>query len=329
MQITCPKCATSYRIAEAAVGENGRSVHCVRCDHIWRVEPIAAPTVAGSIEPDEAAFRAELGKPDAVPSPPVVPTAEPLAPTSPMAGDTLDHPPVDDQMVAGTLISPAPELSSPGPVEEAAETSAPAALSDIPIPVEDAPPLVPAAGGDTQSPHAPQIENQREDIETVAARRARAAAKRRRGGFRIPLSVAIAAMLVACAALIGLRKDVVRHAPQTASLYASIGLPVNLRGLEFTEVKIGNEIHDGVSVLVVEGAVVNRVAMPVDVPRLRFALRNASGAELYSWTAQPGQPVLEPGARLPFRSRLASPPAEGHDVQVRFFTRRDAVAGLH
>ena len=31
---------------------------------------------------------------------------------------------------------------------------------------------------------------------------------------------------------------------------------------------------------------------------------------------------------MPFRSRLASPPADGHDVQVRFFTRRDAVAGL-
>ena len=42
----------------------------------------------------------------------------------------------------------------------------------------------------------------------------------------------------------------------------------------------------------------------------------------------PSQPVLEPGETLPFRSRLASPPGEGRDVQVRFFTRRDAVAGL-
>jgi hypothetical protein len=29
---------------------------------------------------------------------------------------------------------------------------------------------------------------------------------------------------------------------------------------------------------------------------------------------------------MAFRSRLAAPPAEGHDVQVRFFTRRDTVA---
>jgi hypothetical protein len=174
----------------------------------------------------------------------------------------------------------------------------------------------------------PQIDNDREDIETVAARRAQAAAKRRRGRLRIPLPVAIAAMLLACAALVALRKDVVRHAPQLASLYASIGLPVNLRGLDFADVKIGSEIHDDVPVLVIEGAIVSKVAMPVDVPRLRFSLRNASGAELYTWTAQPPQPVLEPGQRLSFRSRLASPPAEGHDVQVRFFTHRDAIAGL-
>jgi hypothetical protein len=55
-------------------------------------------------------------------------------------------------------------------------------------------------------------------------------------------------------------------------------------------------------------------------------LRNASGAEIYSWTAQPSQPVLEPFDSMPFRSRLAAPPPEGHDVQVRFFTRRDTVA---
>jgi hypothetical protein len=38
--------------------------------------------------------------------------------------------------------------------------------------------------------------------------------------------------------------------------------------------------------------------------------------------------VLEPGYKLAFRSRLASPPAGSHNVQVRFFTRHDAVAGL-
>jgi len=50
------------------------------------------------------------------------------------------------------------------------------------------------------------------------------------------------------AALLGWRRDVVRIMPQTASLYAAIGLPVNLRGLAFTRWR-HQGIHDGVPVL--------------------------------------------------------------------------------
>ena len=52
-----------------------------------------------------------------------------------------------------------------------------------------------------------------------------------------------------------------------------------------------------------------------------------AGKEIYSWTAMPGRTLLGPGETLPFRSRLASPPGESRDVSVRFFTRRDALAG--
>ena len=203
------------------------------------------------------------------------------------------------------------------------------ALSDIPIPVEDGPPLVPAADGDGPPVPAAEIDNGPPDIESVAARRARAAARKRRNRWRrIPLPVVIVALIAISAGLLGWRKDVVRYVPQLASFYSAIGMPVNLRGLAFTDLKIGNEIHDGVPVLVVEGLIVSMVSTPVEVPRIRFALRNATGAEVYSWTAQPSQPVLGAVETLPFRSRLASPPADGHDIQVRFFTRRDAVAGL-
>ena len=162
---------------------------------------------------------------------------------------------------------------------------------------------------------------------SAAGRAAQARQRRDRQQLRLPGLILV--LVALCAALLAWRKDMVRHVPQLASFYASIGLPVNLRGLAFTDVKIGSETHDGVPVLVVEGMIVSTVSMPVEVPRLRFALRNAAGAEVYAWTAMPTQSILEPGAKLPFRSRLASPPDDGHDVQVRFFTRRDAVAGLH
>jgi hypothetical protein len=128
--------------------------------------------------------------------------------------------------------------------------------------------------------------------------------------------------------LIVWRQDVVRAMPQTAGLFAAIGLPVNLRGLVFDDVVTTRDTHDGVQVLAVEGTIVSVSNRTADVPRLRFAVRNDQGHEIYTWTALPTRSSLEPGEKLPFRSRLASPPPEGRDVLVRFFNRRDMVAGV-
>jgi hypothetical protein len=66
----------------------------------------------------------------------------------------------------------------------------------------------------------------------------------------------------------------------------------------------------------------------VEVPRLRFAALNASGTEIYSWTALPTRSLLGPGETLDFQSRLASPPPETREVQVRFFNRRDLASPI-
>ena len=98
--------------------------------------------------------------------------------------------------------------------------------------------------------------------------------------------------------------------------------------MSFDNVTTTTETSDGVTVLVVDGSIASTSSRVVEVPRLRFSLRNRSGHEIYAWTAQPGRSLLPPGQTLAFRSRLASPPADGHDVIVRFFNRRDLVAGL-
>lgn len=198
----------------------------------------------------------------------------------------------------------------------------------------EAPPIAP-----DHLPEAAQIRDIKADpgtpasIETVAARRAprpRAERANRRGILRrlANAPVLIVASLAALIALISWRDKVVRHVPQTASLFAAVGLPVNLRGLTFENVTSSTEISDGLPVLVVEGTIVNVTRKPLDVPRLRFALRNNAGHEVYAWTAQPPKPMVGSGNGLVFRTRLASPPPDGRDVIVRFFNRRDVTAGL-
>jgi hypothetical protein len=138
-----------------------------------------------------------------------------------------------------------------------------------------------------------------------------------------------AALLVLLAfnvALIGARHEVVRYLPQTASLFAAIGLPVILRHPKFQNVRISKESQNNVSMLIVEGSFVSTSNRPVEVPRLRFAARDANGWEIYTWTTRPSRNILGPGERLDFRRRLGAPAKQAHDVIVRFFTVQDAEA---
>lgn len=148
--------------------------------------------------------------------------------------------------------------------------------------------------------------------------------------YRLPRPVAIG-LVVAVAtvvAVLSLRESIVRMVPSLAGTYAAIGLPVNLRGLEFRDVKTIQEIQDGVPVLVIEGEVVNVARHPVEVPRVRIAVLGPSQQELYSWTTLLQRSILADNEKVAFRSRLASPPPNGKEVLVRFLTRSDLTGSM-
>ena len=79
------------------------------------------------------------------------------------------------------------------------------------------------------------------------------------------------------AAVITWRTALVRTFPQTASLFATLHLPVNLRGLAFEDVKSSEEFDQGVMVLLVDGRIVNVTNRVVEVPRLRLGVRRGGG----------------------------------------------------
>ena len=222
------------------------------------------------------------------------------------------------------------------PSDAAAEWDAMAREEGEP-PVVDSPSI--SAGWPTQEDReddwssVPQ-EQVPSEVDTPPARRRLPLAR-----FRLPAmprlrSLPAAGLPTACAAMGALilalfiwRTDVVRLLPQTALFYKTVGLQVNLRGLAFKDVKIANETLDGKPVLVIEGTIVGETGKPVEVPRLRFAVRDAQGAEIYAWNAVLEQSVLKPGEHAFFKSRLASPPPEGRNIDIRFFNKRDLADG--
>jgi len=140
------------------------------------------------------------------------------------------------------------------------------------------------------------------------------------------VAVAAIGMLGLAVTAVGSRATIVRIMPDLAGVYAAISIPVNLRGLEFREVKSTREMQDGMPVLAIEGEVVNVVNHAVEVPRVRLAVLGPNGEELYSWTTHLQRSILADNERVSFRSRLASPPPEGRGVLVRFLTGSDLAA---
>jgi len=141
------------------------------------------------------------------------------------------------------------------------------------------------------------------------------------------LATACAAMGALVLAVVIWRAEMVRLLPQTAAFYKLVGLDVNLRGLKFRDVKVSSETVDGTTMLVIEGAITDDSNKPVELPRLRFSIRDAEGAEIYAWNTVLEQSFLGPGEKVVFKSRLASPPPGGRIVDVRFFNKRDITGG--
>jgi predicted Zn finger-like uncharacterized protein len=289
MLIVCPSCATSYMIDPASVGSAGRMVRCARCRATW----FAGASSPVTAEPDVNTFvggviaEAEAQTAGSPETPAPSPLPEPV------------HPFTDEDLTAE-------------PAEAEASVPAPKAIVD-------APSLVPPMG---------QVEPAIEaEAESFALRRQRLQSRRKRARRSSRWTAVVLVLVAFNVALIGARSELVRFLPQTASLFAAIGLPVNLRHMRFEDVQITNESESGMPILIVTGTIVSESDKAVEVPRLRFAARDQDGREIYTWTMRPDKSVLGPGDRLAFRTRLASPPKEAHDVMVRFFTANDAMAG--
>jgi predicted Zn finger-like uncharacterized protein len=324
MLIVCPNCATSYQVEPSSLGPAGRSVRCARCQGTW----FAANTEAmGAIAQAHRSDIAEFASPPAADDPAALP------PAAPIGQDLAAEPSAPAEAQAPSASAEAPQAAPAEPVDSDPQNDAPplaASPGDQPSepasPPEpqataDAPSLAPAEHGEAPAPP--------EDIESVAARHRRPGAMRRRTRSpMLSLPMVILALIAANVGLIGWRVEVVRWLPQTASLYAAIGLPVNLRGLTFSDIETRREVQEGVPVLIVEGFISNETRRVAQVPRLRLSVRNVDGHEIYAWTSLPARSAIPAGAMLPFRSRLASPPPETHEVLVRFFNKRDLVAGI-
>jgi hypothetical protein len=106
--------------------------------------------------------------------------------------------------------------------------------------------------------------------------------------------------------------------PQTSSLYAALGMPVNTRGIAFTSVSYRRETEAGQQVLTVNGTLVNVSGRDVPVPKIEVTLTDNSQRKVDHWVFSPGISQMKPGERIAFATRRTNPPSEARHLEMAF-----------
>ena len=131
------------------------------------------------------------------------------------------------------------------------------------------------------------------------------------------------AALAGVVLLIGVITTVYRHQvveawPQSASLYAKLGVKVAASGLKIGNTKTSKDVRNGQVVLTVSGALTNVTDRELAVPQLRIGLVDSDKRELYHWTVAPDVMMLKPGQSTHFVTKLSNPPDEAVNYRVEF-----------
>jgi hypothetical protein len=114
-----------------------------------------------------------------------------------------------------------------------------------------------------------------------------------------------------------LPNEIARVWPGAASIYGALGMDVNVVGFKIIATH-KSELNNSVPVIAISGQIINETDRELDVPKVRLAVRDQAGKEIYHWTVLADQSRLGPRQQGTFSARLESPPSDAVDLEVRF-----------
>jgi predicted Zn finger-like uncharacterized protein len=123
----------------------------------------------------------------------------------------------------------------------------------------------------------------------------------------IPWLVAACFLFSAVGAAIVYRSEIVRMWPKTATLFAKLGVPANLYGVDIQAVSVTTTLEANGPRIEVKGVLKSVSRKPEFVPYLKLTLVDPSGSEKLSWMIDPGIEVLQPGVAHRFSSSRTNP----------------------
>lgn len=279
--ITCPDCKTRYKATAQSIGDDGRTVRCVKCGSTW-FEP--APDVIDTI----------IADPDA------------LALADNVAEQT--QPPFSAELAPSSDFDPSLEnLSSDesGSETDSADQGPPIiSSSGLPPSVRPSPP-----SRESVNVGADVMMRDHVDREKLARRQ-----RTIRFIWAVPLLLVILATIIAYFN----RQEIVNRLPQMASIYQMVGIEVRAGGLEIDPPQARTVLVDGSPVIRVESVVRNLTREPKLVPLIELTLHDIDGQGLIQWYVEPDPKQIDGLGRLVFTSEIVDPPAGAVGLRVKF-----------
>jgi predicted Zn finger-like uncharacterized protein len=288
--IACPNCGTRYQVPFATLGAGGREVQCAQCGKPWHAKSVPPP-----------------------PAPPRAP-----APVDPDALFGADDEDALDRAFEQTA-SLAAAAAEPEPGGKPLDPGHARTLAEIRAAIAPKPKKPAASPPDDSLQKAKQSFDRRQ---ADASRRLPLARMRR--GARLGAVAALALLLVGGFVF---RTEIVSGLPSLAGVYAAIGLPVNVVGLQFDDAKTLSSLRDGKTVMQITAKIRSIAGQTVSVPPVLVSLLNTDGATLYEWTVNAQAKQLDGGEILDFSTEVTSPPDGATRVRLSFTTSRDSDAG--
>jgi len=115
------------------------------------------------------------------------------------------------------------------------------------------------------------------------------------------------------------KNPIVRHWPQMALLYKTIGMSVKAtgEGLRLSEITAERRIDEQSKTLVVEGKLTNMTEHEITYPTLHIILKNDHNSITRTWDIKSGITQIASGDVVPVMLQLNDPPEDGSIVEVR------------
>ncbi len=117
------------------------------------------------------------------------------------------------------------------------------------------------------------------------------------------------------------RVPLLKNLPYLTVVYELVGLPTLAEefGLEIVDLRISNGTENEVDFLLVSGAILNNSNKARRIPEIQIDLLGKYGEEIYSWSVQIEQEEVSSELKVPFESRLISPPEDAVGIKAKFY----------